>query len=67
MPDILINATDTQGVSTRRHMASFNSLWSADANMRQGTGPTLVQVIVCRLWGTKQLSEPTMNFSYREF
>ena len=37
--------------------ASVNSLWPSDAYMRQYSIPTLVQIMPCRLFGAKPLSE----------
>ena len=40
----------------------INSLRPSDAYMRQGTGSALVQVIACRLYDTKPLSEPMLAY-----
>ena len=40
----------------------FNSLRPSDAYMRQKTRPSLVQIMACRLFGAKPLSEPTLEY-----
>ena len=41
----------------------LNSLRPSDAYTRHWTGPSLVQIMACRLFGAKPLSEPMMEYS----
>ena len=43
----------------------FNSSPPSAAYMRQETGSALVQVMACRLFGTKPLSEPLLTYYYQ--
>ena len=45
-------------MQVRLLLGSGNSLRSSDAYMRQHNIPTLLQIMACRLFGAKPLSEP---------
>ena len=40
----------------------LNSLRPSDAYMRRWTGSSLVQIMACRLFGAKPLSEPMLEY-----
>ena len=40
----------------------FKSLRPSDAYMRQKPNPSLVQIMACRLFGAKPLSEPMLEY-----
>ena len=42
----------------------YNSLKSSNANMRHQTRPPLVQIMVCRLFGPRPLSEPMLKYCH---
>ena len=44
------------------HKTLFNSLRPSDAYMRRWTGSSLVQIMACRLFGAKPLSEPMLEY-----
>ena len=44
----------------------FNSSRPRDSYMRKKTGPSLVQIMACRLFGAKPLSEPMLNYCQLE-
>ena len=44
------------------NMHSINSLRPSDAYMRQKPDPSVVQIMACRLFGAKPLSEPMTEY-----
>ena len=56
LPRLLWHSTELFSVD------GFNSLRPSDAYMRQLTRPSLVQIMACRLVGTKPISEPTLVY-----
>ena len=55
------NTTMVLPCSVLKNDWPFNSLRPSDAYMRRWTGSWLVQIIACRLFGAKPLSEPSWN------
>ena len=51
-------------MSSTANIASLglNSLRPSDTYMRRWTGPSLVQIMACRLFGAKPLSEPILEY-----
>ena len=45
----------------------INSLRPSDAYMRRWTGSSLVQILACRLYGDRPLSEPMLEYCYWAF
>ena len=45
-----------------QNSSAINSLRSSDAYMRHWTGPSLVQIMACHLFGAKPLSEPMLEY-----
>ena len=52
----------TFGVPYIRGLTVVNSLRPSDAYMRCWTGSSLVQIMACRLFGAKPLSEPMLEY-----
>ena len=50
------------GPSTSLVSSFINSLWPSDAVWRQRSGSALVQIMACRLFGDKPLSEPMLVY-----
>ena len=60
---LYINAGSlTQGSQWPTLLRTFNTLRPSDAYMRRWTGSSLVQIMACRLFGTKPLSEPMLEY-----
>ena len=49
-------------MAVKAELAMFNSLRPSDAYMRHQTMSSLVQIMACRLLGTKPLSETKLNY-----
>ena len=59
--DVSLQGGINIGMHTKQE--GINPSWPNDAYMRQWTRPPVVQIMACRFWGVKPLSEPMLIYS----